>query len=194
MVLTKYTPCNRLDVYSGKRAKEVIMGIAVSAKKVEIKDLVGLDLFAGVDEKDLKDLASLCHIENIEKNTVIHPAGCSTDDVYFLTGKNDAVQIELPIEGFNTVVTNVLGKGQLFGWCSLVPVQLRTTQARCIDDTEVIAFKGNDLLKLLDKNNRLGYTVMKNFSSILCSRLTYTSVSLRYLVRQLTKSDQNWRV
>ena len=170
------------------------MGIAVSTKKVEAKDLVGLDLFSGVPEKELKEIVPLCHVEIIEKNTVIHPAGSCADDIFFLTGKNDAVQIELPIEGFNTVVTNVLSKGQLFGWCSLVPQQLRTTQARCIEDTEVITLKGGDLLKILDRDNHMGYIVMKNFSSILCSRLTYTSVSLRYLVRQFMKSDQNWKV
>ncbi|OGO17287.1 MAG: hypothetical protein A2Z02_06095, partial [Chloroflexi bacterium RBG_16_48_7] len=153
------------------------------------------DLFAGIDEKDLLELVPLCHFEIIEKNTVVHPAGSYGDDIYFLTGKNDAIQIELPVEGFErNVVTNVLSKGQLFGWCSLVPQQLRTTQARCIDDTEVITIKGNDLLNLLDKNNRMGYKIMRNFSSILCSRLTYTSVSLRHLVRQLMKSEQNWKI
>lgn len=170
------------------------MGIAVSSKKVAIKDLATLDLFQGLNEKELMALIPLCRVEIMEKNTVIHPEGACADDIFFLTGKNDAIQVELPIEGFNTIVTNVISKGQLFGWCSLVARQLRTTQAHCTEDTEVIALKGSDLMNLLEKNNHMGYVVMKNFSGILCSRLTYTSVSLRYFVRQLTKSDQNWRV
>jgi CRP/FNR family transcriptional regulator, cyclic AMP receptor protein len=166
------------------------MSITVSEKKVEGKDLRQLDLFAGLDENDLKNLASLCRIENIEKNTIVYSPGSCREDVYFLTGKNDSVQIELPIEGFSdNVVTHTLRKGELFGWCTLVPHQLRTTLVRCIEDTEVIAMKGDALMYLIDTDNRLGYRIMKNLSAIIASRLTYTSVSLRYLVRQLTNSE-----
>jgi CRP-like cAMP-binding protein len=171
------------------------MSITISEKKVEIIDLRQLDLFAGVDENDLKKLAQICRVETIEKNTIVYPPGSCRDDVYFLTGKNDAVQIELPVEGFsNNVVTHTLSKGELFGWCTLVPQQLRTTLARCTEDTEVISIKGDALQNLMDADSRLGYRIMKNLSAIIAARLTYTSVSLRYLVRQLMKSEQAWKI
>jgi len=171
------------------------MGTIISTRKIEVKDLKNLDLFAGLDDDELQQIVPLCHWETFQKNTVIYTPGTPLDDIYFLVGKNDAIQLELPVEGFSTnVVTHVLRKGEIFGWSNFIPHQLRTTLAKCLEDTEIISVKGSELLKLSEKNTHIGFITMKNLSIILCTRLTYTSVSLRHTIRQLLKCEQSWKI
>jgi len=42
-------------------------------------------------------------------------------------------------------------------------------------------------MDLLDKNDHMGYVVMKNLSGILSSRLAYTTLILRREIRKLAK-------
>lgn len=161
----------------------------VSRRAVKAKDLRGLELFAGLNDSDLAEIARLCRWKMIQKNVIVCLPGSSTDDVYFLTGKNDAVQLELPVEGFHNVTTHVLKKGEVFGWSNFAPPQLRTTLARCTEDTEVITLKGTEFDQLLNKNRHMGYIIMKNLSVILLSRLTYAYISLRHCMRQIVKTN-----
>jgi hypothetical protein len=42
-------------------------------------------------------------------------------------------------------------------------------------------------MELLDKNDHMGYVVMKNLNGILSSRLAYTTLILRREIRKLAK-------
>jgi CRP-like cAMP-binding protein len=171
------------------------MGTIISTRPVEVKDLRGLDLFAGLDDSELAKIVGLCRWETFQKNTIIYTPGTPLDDIYFLVGKNDAIQLELPVEGFSTnIVTHVLRKGEIFGWSNFIPHQLRTTMAKCLEDTEIISVKGSELMKLFEKETHMGFLAMKNLSIILCTRLTYTSVSLRHTIRQILKCEQAWKI
>jgi hypothetical protein len=46
---------------------------------------------------------------------------------------------------------------------------------------------GKDLMELLDRNDHMGYVVMRNLSGILSTRLTYTTLVLRREIRKVAK-------
>jgi len=155
---------------------------------VTIQDLKAFNLFAGLDEAELAEIARLCARRTYESGAEIFSPGTPAGDVFILERGNDVVQIEIAIcEHMPKTVIHTLQKGEVFGWAALVPPHQRTGSARCVERASVICLDGKALMELLDKNDHMGYVVMKNLSGILSSRLAYTTLILRREIRKLAK-------
>lgn len=153
---------------------------------VTVHDLKHFNLFAGLDEAELGQIAKLCARRTYESGAEIFSPGAPAGDVFLLEGRNDAVQIEISIcEHSPRTVLHTLQKGEFFGWAALVPPHQRTATARCVEKASVICLDGKALMGLLEKNQHMGYVVMKNLSGILSTRLTYTTLVLRREIRKV---------
>ena len=155
---------------------------------VTVQDLKAFNLFAGLDEAELAEIARLCARRTYESGAEIFSPGTPAGDVFILERGNDVVQIEIAIcEHMPKTIIHTLQKGEVFGWAALVPPHQRTGSARCVERASVICLDGKALMELLDKNDHMGYVVMKNLSGILSTRLTYTTLVLRREIRKLAK-------
>ena len=155
---------------------------------VTVQDLKQFNLFAGLDESELGQIARFCSRRTYECAAVIFSPGVPAADIFMLEGKNDAVQIEMDVfEGGPRTVIHTLQKGEVFGWAALVPPHQRTATARSVDRVTLVCLNGRDLIELMDKDHHMGYVVMKNLSGILSTRLSHTTLVLRREVRKLTK-------
>jgi len=155
---------------------------------VTIQDLKAFNLFAGLDEAELAEIAKLCARRTYESGAEIFSPGTPAGDVFMLERGNDVVQIEIAIcEHMPKTVIHTLQKGEVFGWAALVPPHQRTGSARCVEKASVICLDGKALMELLDKNDHMGYVVMKNLSGILSTRLTYTTLVLRREIRKVAR-------
>jgi len=155
---------------------------------VTVHDLKQFNLFAGLDEAELAEIAGLCTRRTYESGAKIFSPGTPAGDVFMLERGNDAVQIEIAIcEHAPRTVIHTLQKGEVFGWAALVPPHQRTGSARCVEKASVICLDGKALMELLDQNDHMGYVVMKNLSGILSTRLAYTTLILRREIRKLAR-------
>jgi CRP/FNR family transcriptional regulator, cyclic AMP receptor protein len=155
---------------------------------ITAKDIKGFNLFSGLEDADLARIAILCARHQYPAGTVIFDPNTTAENIYLLEGGNDVVQIEIPIQDHDQKLTiHTLHKGEVFGWAALGPPHSKTATARCLDQANVITLKGQELLALLDEDNRMGYQVMKNLSGIISSRLAYTTVVFRREIQRLTK-------
>jgi CRP/FNR family cyclic AMP-dependent transcriptional regulator len=155
---------------------------------VTVQDLKAFNLFAGLDEAELAEIARLCARRTYESGAEIFSPGTPAGDVFILERGNDVVQIEIAIcEHMPKTIIHTLQKGEVFGWAALVPPHQRTGSARCVEKASVICLDGKALMDLLDKNDHMGYVVMKNLSGILSTRLTYTTLVLRREIRKLAR-------
>jgi len=155
---------------------------------VTVQDLKAFNLFASLDEAELAEIARLCARRTYESGAEIFSPGTPAGDVFILERGNDVVQIEIAIcEHMPKTIIHTLQKGEVFGWAALVPPHQRTGSARCVERASVICLDGKALMDLLDKNDHMGYVVMKNLSGILSSRLAYTTLILRREIRKLAK-------
>ncbi len=153
---------------------------------VTIEDLKQFNLFAGLNDSELAQIAGLCTRRLCETASEVFSPGVPAGDIFLLEGKNDAVQIELLLgeRGPRTVI-HTLQKGEAFGWAALVPPHQRTATARCVEKANLIHIKGSSLTDLLEKNEHMGYVVMRNLSAILSVRLSHTTLALRREIRKL---------
>jgi len=155
---------------------------------VTAKEIKGFNLFSGLEDPDLARIAALCTRHRYPANTVIFDPNTAAEDIYFLEGGNDVVQIEIPIQDHDSRITiHTLHKGEVFGFAALGPPHSKTAAARCLEQADVITLKGKELADLLEEDNRIGYQVMKNLSGIISSRLAYTTVVFRREIQRLNK-------
>ncbi len=156
---------------------------------VSVEMLGGFQLFEGLEESELVEIAGLCHERSHEKGSVIFTSGGSATDIYLLKDGEVHIQVELVIydlEARATIYT--VRKGETFGWSALVPPHKFTASARCGQNSEVLTIDGQELKNILKKNNHIGYLVMRNLSNVISARLAATMVALRHQVQRASAS------
>jgi CRP-like cAMP-binding protein len=129
-------------------------------------------LFADLDSSKLAAIAEFCHTRSFKDSTTCFSQGNKSSELHLLrNGKIDILMrvhepwgIELKVHTANP--------GEVFGWSALVEPYLYTASAKCVGDVEEIYIKGADLEKLFKKDPAMGYTIMRNLSALISSRLT----------------------
>jgi CRP-like cAMP-binding protein len=156
---------------------------------VSAEILKGFQLFEGLAESELVEVAKLCRERNYEQGSIIFTAGGSARDIYLLKDGEVNIQVELVIydlEARATVYT--VRKGETFAWSALVPPHKLTASARCQQKTEVLTIDGKKLMYTFEKNNHIGCVVMQNLSKVISSRLASTMVALRNQIQRASAS------
>ncbi len=156
---------------------------------VSTEMLKAFQLFGGLDESELVEIAKLCRERSYEQGSIIFTAGGSATDIYLLKDGEVNIQVELVIydlEARATVYT--VRKGETFAWSALVPPHKLTASARCQQKAKVLTMDGKDLMDILKKNNHIGYLVMQNLSKVISSRLAATMVALRHQIQRASGS------
>ena len=156
---------------------------------VSAEMLKGFQLFEGLEESELVEIARLCCERSYEEGSVIFTSGGSATDIYLLKDGEVNIQIEFVIfdlEARTTVYT--VKKGETFAWSALIPPHKLTASARCQKKVEVITINGKGLMDILKKSNRVGYVVMENLSKVISSRLAATMVALRHQIQRASAS------
>jgi CRP/FNR family cyclic AMP-dependent transcriptional regulator len=156
---------------------------------VSAEMLGGFQLFEGLEERELVEIARLCHQRSYEKDSVIFTSGGSAAGIYLLKDGEVHIQVELVIydlEARATIYT--VRKGETFGWSALVPPHKFTASARCGQNSEVLTIDGQGLMNILKNNHHIGYLVMRNLSNVISARLAATMVALRHQVQRASAS------
>jgi len=156
---------------------------------VSAEMLKGFQLFEGLAESELVEVAKLCRERSYEQGSIIFTAGGSATDIYLLKDGEVNIQVELVIYDLEARVTvYTIRKGETFAWSALVPPHKLTASARCQQKTEVLTIDGKELMDILKKNNHIGCVVMQNLSKVISSRLAATMVALRHQIQKASAS------
>ena len=69
------------------------------------------------------------------------------------------------------IVVDTVGRGEVFGWSSLVSPGRWTATARCSMTSKILSISAADLKDMFDKDPELGYVMMTRLNEIISSRL-----------------------
>jgi CRP-like cAMP-binding protein len=134
--------------------------------------LQGFELFEGLNEDELKAVATLGHEENFDEGEVIFQEGTEARRVYLLSEGRVALRFRLPLKPPTRETTmETVGKGETFGWSALVRPHRLTATAICSEPTKCLVFEREDLQRLFQENNHIGYLVVEHVAAIIASRL-----------------------
>jgi CRP-like cAMP-binding protein len=76
------------------------------------------------------------------------------------------------------VLSTLKQTGEIFGWSALVEEGRSTATAECLQETEVLSIKKQDLDDLFAKDPALGYRFMKRLAGLISRRLESTRALL----------------
>jgi len=146
-----------------------------------------MELFNGLGSKELKEIGKLCTEKFYKRGELCISEGDKVDSISFVKRGTVAVEIRVPesLQQDNIIVEK-LGDGKLFAWSALLTSTL-TASVRAIEDTEVLHINANSLLSLCENKPHMGYTIMKNLTSTVHSRLVNSRRELAATYKEISE-------
>jgi len=128
-------------------------------------------------------LAQIAEVHSFQKGDVVFREGERKDRFYILlTGQ---VSIETHIPNHSDVKIFTAEPLDIIGWDSLTPiVRQRTSTAQVLSDCQLVAFNGEEVLSLCEKDHDLGFVVHRRLANIVASQLLTTSLHLYDIIMQ----------
>ena len=160
----------------------------VTAQRISLADLKGVDIFAGLTNENLEEIAKHCTQFTFRVGEYVAVQGKTTDELMIVNGGKVAIEmwIEVPRHSYSLTVTT-LTKGRVSAWSALVPPHVLTASVKCLENTSMIAIHETDLQRILKANPIVEATVMRNLAGIVSSRLRDSRTQLTRLCAEVLK-------
>lgn len=142
------------------------------------------DLFCGLTDEDLRQVAAIGHQKTYNAGDVIIREGEPSEELYVV--QKGMVEVVVPygaiadIPGSPELTPVVqLGEGQIFGEMGLVDRGSRSATIRALTDgTVVFVLPREALYDLCEQNHSIGYVVMRNIARDLSFKLRHRNLLL----------------
>ena len=148
---------------------------------VSVTALRECDIFRGFPAGALEGVAGLCQEQTYKAGALIIAEGEQASTLYVLLGGMVSLRI-CPREGHELTVGIIGSRGDTFGWSALVEPRRYTASAACLEDCQVLAIPGAQLLAYLEEHPETGFMVIRRLASIISSRLQETRSHLSSLM------------
>lgn len=149
-------------------------------------DLLGsVDILSGLNPQQIQSIYNLCKEVAYYQGEVIFPENSTSTDFFILLEGEVEISINpVPFrggdKGSEPLSIAMLHKGQSFGEVALVDRGVRSASARCISTScKVLIIHREDFIFLMNSDHEIGYKVMTNLATDLCSKLRQNNNKLR---------------
>lgn len=139
---------------------------------LDIIKLKRMELFKGLDDTRLEEIASLCDQRRFEANDILFKADDVAKEMFILLSGRVALNVPvsvLMVERQMQIDSKV--SGDLLGWSALVPPHKYTLTATATEPVEVAAIGSDALFKYFEENSQSGFLIMTNVARIIGERL-----------------------
>ena len=149
--------------------------------------MVSVDLFKqytffkGFRDEQIKKLTDIATQESYKADFLLWKKGDLAKNLYFLEGGKVLLFLDAYMGTTRPPVfvsVDLITKGDVMGWSSVIEPYVYTLGARCVDDSKAIVFDGAKLRKLLDKDSKLAYKFMHATAKVIATRLNNTEIIL----------------
>lgn len=142
---------------------------------MELQEMLGqVELFEGLDEAELEQIAEICDERTYKAGDVVAKQGDPGDELFVIwDGLVEVVHEETPQDPTPRTVVN-LGQGQLFGEMALVDLGPRSATVRVVSETATLQAIGRQAFnQVCEAHHHLGYVVMHNMAADLSFKLRH---------------------
>ena len=144
-------------------------------KPAEIqKVLAGCELFKGLDQSEIKNIAKMCRVNTYDKGALIYQQGDFGEIIYIIANGQVVLEKTVDMESRKgRVIIATLGRGRVFGcWSTLLDephiMMLRTF---CQTPATILVLNGAELRKHMVSDARFGFNVMERLCFLLRERI-----------------------
>lgn len=140
--------------------------------------MAGLELFAGLPDKELEAIGSLSkELTFAPGATIFSPEQTSREFYSLLEGSVRLTVFSSPLSA--PVTISVLkAPGQAFGFSSVIGTGHHNSSADAVTRTRIVAIDGPALMKYLDEHPKTGFAVMTRVGHVINRRLAATRTLL----------------
>ena len=160
-------------------------------ERISIQDLRGVDIFAGLADHELEQIAKICSRRSYHAGERCAIQGETADEIGIISEGKVSIEMRIEVAPYTqTLGIHTLTRGNLFAWSALVEPNVLTASARCISEVETIRIKTSDLQRLLRENPAIERIVMKNLATIISFRLRESWTQLTRLIAEMIKQGR----
>jgi CRP-like cAMP-binding protein len=142
-----------------------------------IKVMQAIPWFQAMNTEHFNKMVNISKILSYEAGQSIFHEGDKEDNLDIVLEGRVAIEISIPGRGRIRILT--VDPMEVFGWSSVTPVvRQRTAGARAVLPSRVLAIDANNLRRLCDEDNALGYYVMRRLANVVAGRLLTTRLQL----------------
>jgi CRP-like cAMP-binding protein len=129
------------------------------------------DLFKGLSESLLVEIAALSEEVSLKQGEFIFREGEKADKLHFLLNGSVALRVKLTSRPESVTVSFVSMPYQSFGWSGIVAPNHYTSSAECDEDSNLLIIPAVPFMKLLEANPESGFKVMQRIAETIADRL-----------------------
>ncbi len=131
-----------------------------------------VELFRGLSELQLGQIEAISSEQHFENGAMIFEQGSRGDGMYIVC--DGQVEVQVRDNSGATFAAVYLGSGQVFGEMALVDESTRSASVLAVgEDTVVIAIPSVDFTALCQRDNAIGYVMMRNIAQDLSFKLRH---------------------
>lgn len=145
--------------------------------------------FLELSPESVQRLTSVADVRAYDAGEILFSEGEQHPYLYIvLEGK---VQLESYVPGRGILPTFTAESLDIIGWSSMTPVvRQKTSTARALDSTKLLAFDAETLMELCEKDCTLGFVIMRRLANVVASRFLTQRLHLFELISSLAE-EQN---
>ncbi|OQY29964.1 MAG: hypothetical protein B6244_01515 [Candidatus Cloacimonetes bacterium 4572_55] len=128
-----------------------------------------IDLFENLDESELEAISAIMSVQTYPAGHTIFREGEIPEKLYII--QHGSVRITKHIDGAGEELLVVLEKNDYFGEMALIDQAPRSAQAQVIEDLSTLEIDKQQLINLMEWNEKLANKLLWKFSCILSKRL-----------------------
>jgi len=163
----------------------------VEMKEQLVKDLRGVDIFAGLSKYDLEQIAEACSQRIYQTGELCAVQGEATDELRIVNAGKVAIELRIEVVPYTqTLRIATLTGGNAFAYCSLREPYEFIASGRCLGEAQIISIKTSDLQRIFGEMPSIERVMMKNLATVMCSRLKDSMTQLLCLVAEMIKQGK----
>lgn len=126
-----------------------------------------IDLFKGIDQDIMNDIADICTEKSYAKETVIFEKDEEANRLYILVEGT----VKLRITNGGTITYSLTDLGDIFGWSCMLEFGRYTASAVCATELKALEIKREALDKILNLHPHAGIKILKRLAGVFSKRI-----------------------
>ena len=156
------------------------------------EDLKQIRMLAHLTDPMLDRLAQIIDVLKLDKDEILIKEGEPAERFYMLRSGN--VLLEQRISDKVTACVGSVKPGFSFGWSTMVDNGVYTSDAVCVEPSEIYSFKRDKINTLFEQDPEMGFRMYQRLLEMIKKRLDYRTRQFRQAIKDHPDMQNLFRI
>lgn len=144
------------------------------------EDLKQIVMLTYLTDAMLDNLAQIVDILKFDRDELLFRENEPAERFYML--KSGSILLEQRISDEVTAIIGSIKPGYSFGWSAMIADSLYTSDAVCVEPSEIYSFKQSKIQRLFEQDSEMGFRFFQRLLVIIKKRLDYRTDQFRQAI------------